>query len=710
MLFTLSIFTSVVINTFLGIAIFIRNPKAHSNRYFGLLTLSLIGWAITLYLYYAISDPSAVLLLGRLNFFVATYISFFFFCLAYYFPRRILKWPKLVTYTITTITVVVSIISYITPLIDQNELIKGDQRELVPGPLYAVWILLILLNMILGIYVIIRKLKLLPPHEKAQIQLLLLGFVGTFLVGLFTNVILPMFSIIELQSFGPLCTIILVAATSYAISKHKLFDIRALTVRAVTYFIMLSLIGLLYTGVLFIVSSNFISRSDPLFFPVATILTLFVGFTFSPLQNIVSQMTNKLFYKRDYNLNEVILRLSQKMTSTLEEEIFVKELLTELQQVLTSTLLAVYIYKNENITEIVTLKEEHNLLVEIPKDDLIRLQSEEQILEVDEIEDIHAIKGVMQKYDMHVYVPLFIERRFIGSLMLGPKASGEIYYDKDIKMLHTFCSEFALALNNAHNYDEIKRFNITLQEEVKRATEKLRQANEHLKELDKMKDEFLSVASHDLRTPMTAIKGYLWLMLKKLNTFPEDSGEKLRRIYNSTERMIALINDMLDISRIEGGRIEIVHEEFNIVDTAKEVEQELLGQTEERHQQFIIENGTYMVRADRNRTHEVLVNLIGNAIKFTPNGGSIHVTFRERGGSVVTSVTDSGIGIAKEDIQKLFKKFGRIDNSDKMPTHVPGTGLGLYICKKIIELSGGEISVTSEKDKGSSFIFSLPKV
>lgn len=173
--------------------------------------------------------------------------------------------------------------------------------------------------------------------------------------------------------------------------------------------------------------------------------------------------------------------------------------------------------------------------------------------------------------------------------------------------------------------------------------------------------------------------------------------------------MIALINDMLDVSRIEGGRMEMIVEAIDIVRIAQDVKDELSGQAAEKHIQIFVEDTSYTVKADRNRLHEVLVNLINNAIKFSVDGGTISISFKEIYGYIGTYIIDTGIGISQENMRLLFTKFGRIDTSFSSIAQVPGTGLGLYICKKIIELSGGDISAESVLGKGSTFMFTLPK-
>jgi signal transduction histidine kinase len=240
----------------------------------------------------------------------------------------------------------------------------------------------------------------------------------------------------------------------------------------------------------------------------------------------------------------------------------------------------------------------------------------------------------------------------------------------------------------------------------------LRTANKKLKELDKMKDDFVSVASHELRTPMTAIKSYLWMTLAgKGGKISAKQKFYLDRAYNSTDRLIKLVNDMLNISRIESGRITINAEKVELPVAVREVIEEVGPRAEELKLKVSMsfDEKTRPVLADKDKIKEVLFNLIGNSLKFTPEGGSIVVSFSQDGDRIITNVKDTGRGLDKNDMPTLFTKFGMVEGSYATNKKASGTGLGLYISKAIIEMHGGRMDVTSEGlGKGAVFSFSLP--
>jgi signal transduction histidine kinase len=253
---------------------------------------------------------------------------------------------------------------------------------------------------------------------------------------------------------------------------------------------------------------------------------------------------------------------------------------------------------------------------------------------------------------------------------------------------------------------------VYLYEKLAETSKNLEIANEKLKELDKLKDDFVSIASHELRTPMTAIRSYAWMALNRSDIpLSEKMKKYLTRTLVSTERLINLVNDMLNISRIESGRIEVLPKAFDLMELVSDVVSEVEAKAKEKSLHIKSYNVVLpKVYADPDKVHQVLLNLIGNAMKFTPERGLIELSFMADGQFVDVSVKDSGVGISQEDLPRLFKKFGRLDNSYVAAATSGGTGLGLFICKSLVELMGGRIWVTSQgRNRGTTFTFSLPQ-
>ena len=296
--------------------------------------------------------------------------------------------------------------------------------------------------------------------------------------------------------------------------------------------------------------------------------------------------------------------------------------------------------------------------------------------------------------------PVTIQDKTLGVLIFSMVKNLEEVSEAEEDLIRGFTDVVGLAVQNAKLYT-------TLSE----TTQKLDKANKRLQELDKLKDDFVSMASHELRTPMTAIKSYLWMALnKKKAELSEDLNRYLGRAYHSTERLISLVNDMLNISRIESGRIALKLGEVDPVELVHEVVEEVIPKaTELQLNVKVVESKVSKVLIDKDKIHEVVINLIGNSLKFTKPGGTVSVTFDEKPPFVYISVTDTGVGMAKEDMQKLFKKFSMIEHSYTAASTSGGTGLGLYISKSIVTLHKGDITAYSPGlEKGSTFTVSLP--
>ena len=698
-----------VCNLLLGLLVLVRNPKHVIHRSFFIITVSIIAWIITIYFYYIVTDPRLLLIIGRLNFSTVPIIAYSFYLFSYVFPEIINTRYKKIVFSIGIVSVVLAVLAYVTPFVSKNELIVGGERETIYGSLYVPYMLYFVGLLLAGITIQIRKLKYFKGVQKQQIRLLFFGFVLMFGLVTITNAILPyLFGIYDLQQISPLISSIYITISAIVILKYKLLDIKLLTTKVVVYVLTLSFFGGIYALFLFVIGSIFTnSQQSSSTIIQSTVVALFFLVSFQPVRRWFERLTNRIFDKYSYITDEVLLELTHEISSTLDLEIILQKVLELLQKRLYITVTLAVIH--QSFTDYIVVHRPNTIPSFILEEEqLFELGKHEKILVFDNMPE-SPVKQLMRKKNISIFIPLETSRNIVGYLMCGPKSSGEIYSSQDIRLLEILAPEFAVGIENAKSYEEIKQFNITLQKEIEKATKNLREANRHLKDLDKMKDEFLSIASHDLRTPMTAMKGYLYLMLKRIDEMPPGTGEQLKKIYNSSERLIALINDILDVSRIESGRMKYLPEKFSLNTLVHDVILEMKTIAEERQIELReVGKENIDVFMDKNKFHEVLINLVGNALKFTGEHGSVTIDFRKEEQSVVIRVIDTGIGIDSKDISKLFTKFVRIDTSKSERPQVSGTGLGLYICKKIMDMSDGSISVTSKVGKGSTFICSIP--
>ncbi|HTY80756.1 MAG TPA: GAF domain-containing protein [Candidatus Bathyarchaeia archaeon] len=396
--------------------------------------------------------------------------------------------------------------------------------------------------------------------------------------------------------------------------------------------------------------------------------------------------------------------ISQAVSSTLDVETVLQTIVSRATQLAGADGCAIWEY--DDTTDSFHIRATHNLdpaLVETLRASPLRkgegtMGRAAETREPIQVADI-AAPGAYQShirdtllgagYRALLSVPLLREDQIIGSLSLNRHTPGE-FPPEAVEVLKTFATQSALAIQNARLFGEI---------EVK--SRQLEAASQH-------KSEFLANMSHELRTPLNAIIGFSEVLHERMfGELNEKQDEYLKDIHASGTHLLSLINDILDLSKVEAGRMELELTDFNL---PAAIESSLTLVRERALRRGItlrlgVDAGVGEVRADERKVRQVLLNLLSNAIKFTPEGGRIEVRAARANGAVDVAVSDTGIGIAPEDQEAVFEEFRQVGSS---AAKQQGTGLGLTLCRKFVELHGGKIWVTSALGAGSTFTFRLP--
>ncbi len=308
-----------------------------------------------------------------------------------------------------------------------------------------------------------------------------------------------------------------------------------------------------------------------------------------------------------------------------------------------------------------------------------------------------------------VISPVLTQNGIIGMMFVGNRSNALSITEGDEELISILANQIGQSLENARLFEQVFTSSQQLETKIQDRTKQLATALEEVQKISKTKTEFISAVSHELRTPLTSIKGYAAiLMTGKLGAIPDEVKARLEKINTHSDNLVKLINDLLDISRIESGRAEMNYGKCNLLAMIENINDLLTPQMKEKNITWKTELAANIPEMflDSSQIERVFINLVGNAVKFTPIDGTIQIKAELDAEKVTITVSDTGIGIKEEDILKLFDEFYRVENEINL--NVKGTGLGLPLAKKIVEAHNGQLWVTSIVTEGTNFHFTLP--
>lgn len=592
----------------------------------------------------------------------------------------------------------------------------GKQVILQPVD-YALYSVYLLACIIITISIMYSKLTVTKQAVlKQQTRVFLIGICTSCISGLYFNLILPWLGNYKFIAVGPITTTFFFFSVAYAVVRHRLFDIKLILARALTYTFALVIVAAFYG---FIV----LSAVKVIFKPHLTLMvqvflataTTIVALSFQSIKKLFDKITSRYFYQDAYDVQSFLDEFNKVIVSTFE----LNPLLTRISDLIDTNVKPSYclfgILGEKNQTRCIIGTKNHPKFGE---DELLFVRSlmpklSSKLIDVDMLEDKHkGLQALLQSKNVSIIIRLATNLREegIGYIILGPKKSGNIYSSQDVKVLEIVANELVVAIQNAMHMDEIERFNITLQDKVHTATKQLRNSNEKLRALDEAKDDFVSMASHQLRTPLTSVKGNISLVLDG------DAGkitglqrQLLEQAFSSSQRMVYLIADLLNVSRLKTGKFMIEQTPVDLAAVVEDEVNQLVDTATSRHLTLTYHKPQSIttLKLDETKTRQVIMNFIDNAIYYTPAGGKIDVVLSETPLAVELRVIDSGIGVPKNEQHHLFSKFYRAGNARKV--RPDGTGLGLFMAKKIVIAEGGAIIFETSENQGSIFGFSIPK-
>jgi two-component sensor histidine kinase len=622
----------------IGLFVFYKNPRDKANIWFFAFTTCLVIWLLSNYFSNDMSFPNSTALIINKSIFLFSILGIYSLCcFSIYFSKTHVSRPR--SQSLHILTAIVAL-SCLTPFVVADIRANGDIYEISFGILAPLYFACLLFYFCVSIYVLIKKYVASLGADRQRLQYVILSLFLGLIISFVTNALFPsLFNIYALSALGPISTILISAGFSYAIIRHHLFDIRLVVARSVAYSLLLTILAggysLVGIGIIGLFSLDQESRlSQDIVYALLAVVLVFI---FQPLRHLFENITDSIFYRGGYDANDLLANLGTIMARDIELNHLTTDVINELTSTMKLSKATIIVLDEDKIFYVAEGTTSTHKNIDLA--DLLKIDSGVMLKDSTESEDI---KSIFSKYGINASVDLRSTNELVGYLLLGDKKSGDIFNATDIKTLNILAHELAIAIHNAKSYTQIQNFNKTLQKRVDEATTQLREANEHLKELDQLKNEFLSMATHQLN--------------------------------------------------------KIVSEEFNNLGPSAKTKGVLLQLIPPNHPVPLVE-------VDEQKTRQAIMNLIDNAIYYTPKG-EVKIYLDSDHDHVTLKVVDNGIGVPEKQKDKLFQKFYRADNArNERPN---GNGVGLYLVKRVIEDQGGKIIFESAEGKGSTFGFSLP--
>ena len=705
---------TVISNIALGWLI-IKSSKKEYSWLFLIVNISVSFWAIG-DLVMLFSTNKNIAFLGAMIFYIApifTPVALMLFSqgFPYGVKNKALYAISFTSVLLASVAIIISSDNFISSITinetAQNVIIPNKQYFFAYSLFLSIFFILTYVNFY-------RRIRITTGIVRSQ---LIYAFFGVFVssnIAMFTNVLMPSRGIYNLVWVGPPATMIAVTIIALAIIRYKLFEVKSTIARALGYSSFIIIITLVYVLTVSLIST-FIFRRESINnadLAINALAALVVAFTFGPLRSRFDKYTNSIFFRDSYDPQTVLNELNASLVSSSH----IEELLSQANNTIGTHIKPVFngiIVDSEerdfkNIFSSENFKLSEDVIGQIATC-IMNTPSKTYVLD-QMVPEQKSLNKLLQSNQIALVTKLITKNELVGLIILGDRKSGNNYSQKDIQLIETASDSISIASQNALRYEEIKKFNVTLEHKIDIATHQLQKSNEKLTELDAAKDEFISMASHQLRTPLTSVKGYVSMVLEEDAGKINDQQRKfLNQAFISSQRMVYLISDLLNVSRLKTGKFIIENKPAYLPDT---VEQEIAQLEEtvkarELTMKYNKPESFPTVSIDEEKIRQVIMNFADNAIYYTPAGGVINVDLKATKDTIEYTVKDDGIGVPKSEQQHLFTKFYRAGNAKK--ARPDGTGLGLFMAKKVITAQGGAIIFHSNEGKGSTFGFTLPR-
>lgn len=577
--------------------------------------------------------------------------------------------------------------------------------------LVLVWGLWVLVAYLAGLAHLWHKQRSLHGYQRMQIRYMLLGTAITIGTGIVFDVIVP--TVTHSSSFGvlgPLSTLVMTGMMTYAIVQHRLFDITRIYRSGLTYTAVTATLSVFLALTVPYMGHLFIRNLQIPFHYLLFVYALLMMLISRPLWNLAQRGLDWLFFRQHYDPQALLQRSGSALTMARDHQEIGLLLTSLLKDSVRPRRFALYVPANTGYTRIASADPSGVLPDRIEATDTFlqyQLHHHEPLITDEAIRwqsETAEVGERLAEWQVAVSVPCFVYDRCTAILFVGVKHSGNPLTVDDLQFLNLLSTQLALTLENIAYYNELREINATLEERVSERTAALSDANAQLVEADGAKDRFLATVSHELLTPLTSILG--WAETGQEMTAAHEMQRALQIIHQNARRQQVLVNELLDTSRLTFGKFTLACEYTDLWTIA-----EAAGIAQQHH---AAERGLQLhfsppgcplpVYADPLRIGQVISNLLVNALKFTPAGGSITMVGTVQDEAAIISIHDTGCGLTPAQIANVFALFTQANNGQE-----GGLGLGLALAKGITDLHGGSVQASSAGlGQGSTFELHLP--
>jgi len=710
----------VLINAVLGLLILLRSNLNRVSVAYLLVIGSVLVWTIFSIIERSVAQETSlewVRLLYLAG--ISVGISFLYFAMVFPDEKSTPKWELLL---MSGTGIALGWYAFSTDAIVRAVSITDEGiKEYLFGSGYWIYVGYLMVFFLIGFWILGARLRQSQGIRKLQIKYVFIGYLLTALLGVATDLILPWIGMYDFLSPGPVFTVIMVGFTYYTMLRHNLLQTRVVVVKTILYALLIMAVTGFFAISILYVGRDLQEEGNVSELVVILITSFLIVIVLDPLKQLLARATDSVFYKDKIDYQALLRKVADTISRQVSQEGLVYSISKHLALRMKIEYTRIYVRTTDNSECRVLGSKQEGIPLSNPlvtylmqmKDTIVAEELERIRDDTNDKKEKQLIADVvvmLRAMNASLATPMLSDQELIGILILGQRRSGDIYSKEEINFLEVIAPQIATALTKARLYDEAQQFNVKLKQEIDKATKELRVANRRLKQLDQAKSEFLSIAAHQLRTPLTGIKGYLSMFLEgDFGKIPESQRVELEKIFKSSDRLTRLIDVFLNVSRIETGRLDLKRVKVRLAEILDGVIAEIEQQAKAKGLELTIQklaDDLPDMYLDQDKIHDVMMNLVDNAIKYTPKGW-VNVRLARSKSLITFEVSDSGIGIADDEIDKLFHKFSRAEAVSRI--HTGGSGLGLFIAKKIIEAHGGRIWAESPGEgKGSKFTFTLP--